>query len=216
MTRSGRRLARRTPPDRAREEFERFVASSAADLLRLAYLVVWDLTAAEDLVQECYVRVARKWTRISKMERPDAYTRRVLVHLAIDDSRRQRRRRGELDRRALGEADQPDRVVETELGLVDLHHDLVDVLGRLAPRQRAVLVLRFFADMTEEQVAEALGCSVGTVKSTASRALARLREHYDLLPRADLTGNGHFDAETHSNGHHSPTTKASNDARTRT
>ncbi len=216
MTRSGRRLARRTSPDRAREEFERFVASSAADLLRLAYLVVWDLTAAEDLVQECFVRVAHRWTRISKMERPDAYTRRVLVHLAIDDSSRQRRRRGELDRHAFAPAEQPDRVVETGLELVDLRHDLVGLLGRLAPRQRAVLVLRYFEDMTEERVAEVLDCSVGTVKSTASRALDRLREHYDLLPRADLTGNGHLDAETHANGHHSPTTKASNDARVRT
>ena len=81
--------------DRAHEEFEQFVATCGNDLLRTGYLVVWDLGSAEDLVQECLFRVARRWPRVRSMEHPKAYARRVLINLALDDSRRRRRHHSE-------------------------------------------------------------------------------------------------------------------------
>ncbi len=162
--------------DRAHEEFEQFVATCGRDLLRTGYLVVWDLGSAEDLVQECLFRVARRWPRVRTMEHPKAYARRVLVNLALDDGKRRRRHRSELDVRGHGlVADRPDEVTARALGMVETSSELIDALGALAPRQRAVLVLRYFEDLSEVQVAEAMGCSVGTVKSTTSRALDRLR-----------------------------------------
>ncbi len=208
MTLSGRHVVRRTSADQVREEFDRFVTSAAADLLHLAYLVVWDLSAAEDVVQECLLRVARRWPRVRRMERRDAYTRRVLVNLAIDDVSRNRRRRDELDHHGVEGAGTPDVAVGTSLEAVDLRHELVDALGHLAPRQRAVLVLRYFADMTEEQAAEVLDCSVGTVKSTASRALERMREHYDVVPRSELSAAERVAVGTHTNGRHNPTNES--------
>jgi RNA polymerase sigma-70 factor (sigma-E family) len=170
MTRGAKR-------ERAREDFEEFVATCAGDLLRTAYLVVWDLAAAEDLVQECLFEIAKRWPRVRAMEHPAAYARRILVNLALGGAKRRSRHRAELDwegRRLGGEPS--DDAAERTLGLVDTTCELVDALRGLAPRQRAVLGLRYFDDLSEAQVAEILGCSVGTVKSTTSRGLDRLRQ----------------------------------------
>jgi RNA polymerase sigma-70 factor (sigma-E family) len=163
--------------DQAREEFERFVADSADDLLRTGFLVVWDLTSAEDLVQECLFQTARRWHRVRTMEHPTAYARQILVNLALDDAKRRRRRRSELDlqnRPAMEDRD--DQAAASALGMVEITSELIDALSALAPRQRAALVLRYIEDLSETQVAEILGCSVGTVKSTTSRALEHLRK----------------------------------------
>src|SRR5581483_7612389 len=130
-----------------------------------------DTGEAEDLVQETLVKVARRWPRVRRMEQPRAYAHRVLVNLAIDGARGRSRRRGELD----AAAELPDTAAEALAG-VEARADLLDALGRLNTRQRAVLVLRYFNDLSESQTAEVLGCSQGTVKSSASRGLARLRE----------------------------------------
>src|SRR5579863_1092110 len=82
--------------DRVREDFERFVAEATDDLLRTAYLVLWDLASAEDLVQECLFRVARRWPRVRTMEHPTAYARRIVVNLALDDAKHRHRRSAEL------------------------------------------------------------------------------------------------------------------------
>jgi RNA polymerase sigma-70 factor (sigma-E family) len=162
--------------ERRRAEFEQFVTESSPALLRTAYLVAWDLTEAEDLVQECLLAVARRWPRVRGMERPHAYARRMLINLALDGATRRSRRRQELD------ADAPSVLAHLtdDAGIralrdVDVRSELTEALGRLAPRQRAVLVLRYFEDLPEAEVARLLGCSVGTVKSTASRGLARLQ-----------------------------------------
>jgi RNA polymerase sigma-70 factor (sigma-E family) len=153
------------------------VADSADDLLRTGFLMVWDLTSAEDLVQECLFRIARRWHRVRTMEHPKAYARQVLVNLALDDAKRRHRRRSELDlRNRPAMEDRDDQAAASALGMVEITSELIDALGTLAPRQRAALVLRYFEDLSEAQVAEILGCSVGTVKSTTSRALERLRE----------------------------------------
>jgi RNA polymerase sigma-70 factor (sigma-E family) len=154
-------------------EFEQFVACSAARLLRLGFLVVGDLGRAEDLVQETLVRVARRWPRVRAMDEPFAYTRRVLVNLARDDRRRAARRP-----EVLGEA--PHDIVSDHTGAFEVHDELIRGLAELTPRQRATLVLRFWEDLPESEVAALLGCSVGTVKTQTFRALEHLRRFYDV------------------------------------
>jgi RNA polymerase sigma-70 factor (sigma-E family) len=149
-------------------DFELFVAASAGRLLRTAYLLVGDLGLAEDLLQTALERTARHWPGLSGA--PEAYARTVLANLATD----RWRRLGTRPREVLGstlELATPDATSTVELRLT-----LIDGLLQLTRRQRAVLVLRFFDDLTEAQTAAALGLSVGTVKSTTSRSLARLRE----------------------------------------
>ena len=158
-------------------DFDQFVAAHVDGLLRTAYLIVWDEGEAEDLVQECLLKVARGWRRVRRMEQPQAYARRILVNLALDGARGRAQRRGELERGApasLGAAD--------PLPALEARAELLQALGQLNERQRAVLVLRYFNDLTEAQVADVLGCSPGTVKSSASRGLARLREALQPVP----------------------------------
>jgi len=162
---------------RAPSDFDEFVRANLDGLVRTASMIVWDLKEAEDLVQDALFKVARRWGRVGLMEDPLAYTRRVLVHLALRQSGRRARRRAELELRATeGGAEQA--------ALVGLgtRAELVEALARLAPRQRAVIVLRYFLDLSEVETARALGCSVGTVKSNAAKGLAHLREAFTAVP----------------------------------
>ena len=160
------------------DDFDEFVAGNLEQLLRTAYLITWDAGEAEDLVQECLLKVARRWRRVRGMAQPRAFARRILVNLALDDARGRTQRRGELDG-APAVAEGPSR--DLLVGL-ETRAELLDALARLTPRQRAVLVLRYFNDFTEAQTAEVLDCSPGTVKSNASRGLARLREVLAPIP----------------------------------
>lgn len=153
-------------------EFDQFVAAHVDGLLRTAYLIAWDEREAEDLVQECLFKVARRWPRVSSMDHPRAYAHRILVNLAVSGGPRRARRRVELDAVSVVGTEPSSDPLE---GLAD-RADLLDALAGLPRRQRAVLVLRYFSDLTEAQAASVLGCSEGTVKSSASRGLARLRE----------------------------------------
>jgi RNA polymerase sigma-70 factor (sigma-E family) len=159
-----------------RRDFDRFVAESTDGLLRTAYLIVWDLPEAEDLVQETLFKVARRWPKVRRMEHPAAYARRILVNLALDGGVKRSRRRAELSEAPAGEAAAPSAPIDTD-------DELHAALAALPPRQRAVLVLRYFLDLPEAEVATALQCSLGTVKSTASRGLARLEQ--SLRPAND-------------------------------
>jgi RNA polymerase sigma-70 factor (sigma-E family) len=153
-----------------RADFDRFVAGATDTLLRTAYLIVGDLGEAEDLVQETLFEVARRWPRVRRMEHPNAYARRILVNRAVGGAQRRARRRQEL---AAGVP--PERALPAFAGAEIAEHDeLIAALAALPPRQRAVIVLRYFLDLPEAEVAAALKCSLGTVKSTASRGLARL------------------------------------------
>ena len=158
-------------------DFDQFVAKHVDDLLRTAYLIVWDEAEAEDLVQECLLKVARRWPRVRRMDQPRAYARRVLVNLAVDGARGRARRHRELGAEAAASL-----IAIDPLPAVDTRAELLQALGQLPARQRAVLVLRYFNDLTEAQVAEVLGCPAGTVKSSASRGLARLREALQPIP----------------------------------
>ena len=170
-----------------RRDFERFVAERTDQLLCTACLLTGDVAEAEDLVQETLLRVARRWPRVAAMEHPGAYARQILVNLALRDSGRRARRIVELaalpDARTL---DLADGRAEDNLRRVDARAELIAVLNSLPARQRAVIVLRYWDDLPEAEVAALLGCSVGTVKSAASRAIARLRDasadHKNLEP----------------------------------
>jgi RNA polymerase sigma-70 factor (sigma-E family) len=156
-------------------EFTDFVVGSGRRLLRTAMLLTGDHGHAEDLLQTALERTARHWTKLDGA--PEAYTRVVLARLATDRWRRLGSRVAEVV------GDPPDSVQNDMAGDIAVRHALIAALAQLTRRQRAVLVLRFFDDLTEAQTAEALGVSVGTVKSTASRATARLRQLVpDLAP----------------------------------
>jgi RNA polymerase sigma-70 factor (sigma-E family) len=175
-----------TRAERAKADFEQFVTASSDALLRTAYLVVWDPVEAEDLVQECLLSVARRWPRVRKMDHPHAYARRVLINLALDGAQRRTRHRQELvgdETAALWAV--ADESSARRVNAIGVRAELIEGLGTLPPRQRAVLVLRYFEDLSEAQVAELLGCSVGTVKSTASRGLTRL--HAALSPEVSIS-----------------------------
>lgn len=146
--------------------FEQFVAAASARLLRTAFLLTRDWGHAEDLLQATLAKTWPAWHRIDG--EPEPYVRRIMVNTYATWWRR--RWRSEQPTEQL-----PDLSTEHPQAGVDEREWLWQALGRLPRRQRAVLVLRFFEDLTEAQVAEVLGCSVGTVKSQASRALARLR-----------------------------------------
>jgi RNA polymerase sigma-70 factor (sigma-E family) len=164
--------------DRAAQlEFEVFVAASGRSLLRTAWLLTGDRGHSEDIVQTVLERTARRWTRLQGS--PEAYARRSVINLANDRWRRRRTSVTEVqvaDLATLGENAGRDPIAEIELRQALLH-----ALRELPPRQRAVLVLRYFLDLDERDVAVTLGVSVGTVKSSASRGLARLRSRAPYL-----------------------------------
>jgi RNA polymerase sigma-70 factor (sigma-E family) len=150
--------------------FDAFVNGNLNGLLRTAFLITWDPKEAEDLVQESLFRVAAQWSRVGSMRQPVAYARRVLINLALDEAKSRARRSAEL-----GEA--TIEIGADSLGIARLESraELIDALRALPSRQRAVIVLRYFLDLSEAETAWALDCSIGTVKSTSSKALARLR-----------------------------------------
>ncbi|WTW92738.1 SigE family RNA polymerase sigma factor [Streptomycetaceae bacterium NBC_01309] len=159
------RASRREDADRA---FQGFMTSRWARLRRAAFLLTGNFHDAEDLAQAALVRVYVKWDRVSASDEIDAYVWRILVHANADRLRRRR------IRELLG-VGAPERAGDDRTGEVDARRSLVDALGRLPVRQRTVLVLCFFEDMSHAQAAEVLGTRASTVRSQVVRALARLR-----------------------------------------
>jgi RNA polymerase sigma-70 factor (sigma-E family) len=153
-------------------QFTEFVRRHQADLLRTAWLLCGDRHQAEELVQQALVRTYSRWRHVRQRD-PLGYTRRVLANLRIDHWRR-RRREVLVPPDELSPGDTPlhGRAAADRTGDRD---QLVRALATLTPRQRRVVVLRHFLDLSEAEVAEDLGVSAGTVKSTASRAMAALR-----------------------------------------
>lgn len=160
---------------RDRTSFDEYVTVRSPQLLRLAYLLTRDWQLAEDLLQTALVKTWSAWGRLDAGS-PDGYVRRVLVTTHL--SWRRRRWVGEIATGTL--PDHPDAADGTDA--VDERDRLWRRLGELPPRQRAVLVLRFFEDLSDEQIAGVLGISVGGVRSQASRALSHLREVVDRHP----------------------------------
>jgi RNA polymerase sigma-70 factor (sigma-E family) len=161
-----------------RPEFDAFVAVRWSRLLRVAYLLTADWASAEDLLQNALVKAWFAWRRISGD--PEPYVRRIVVTTFV--SGRRRRWRAEVPVETL-----PDVAVSADASAGHADRDLLwRALGRLPAKQRAVLVLRYFEDLSEEQIAATLGVRAGTVKSQAAKALARLRLDESL--RLDNTG----------------------------
>jgi len=157
--------------DEAGRTFEDFVAGFSSHLFTMALLLTGHHRAeAEDLLQGVLERAFRRWRRISRGGDPEPYVRRMLVNASVDRWRLLRQR-----------SEEPLAAVRADPAAGDLAAEIADrdlvlrALAVLPARQRAVLVLRYFSDLSEAQTAATLGCSVGSVKSQASRALARLR-----------------------------------------
>jgi RNA polymerase sigma-70 factor (sigma-E family) len=150
------------------EEFRAFVSARYAALVRTARLIAHDASQAEDLTQAALVTTYSRWPRLRDPGAAEAYTRTVLVRQCIRAG--QRRWRGELPT-----ADLPDVAQADRFAAVDDADAVRRALAQLPVDQRAVLVLRYYADLTEQDIAEVLNCSVGTVKSRAHRALGALR-----------------------------------------
>jgi RNA polymerase sigma-70 factor (sigma-E family) len=149
--------------------FTAFVATHADALVRSAFLLTGRLADAEDAVQSALLKVYLAWSRIERRDAALAYARRAVVREVIDV------RRGPL-RRVRPTERPPDVAIPSAAERVDAQDAMHAALLRLPPRQRAVLVLRYFDDLTEAQAADVLGIRVGSVKQHASRGLAHLRD----------------------------------------
>ncbi|HEX6686079.1 MAG TPA: SigE family RNA polymerase sigma factor [Candidatus Limnocylindrales bacterium] len=163
------------------EGLDTLVAERGSALLGTAVLLTGSRAAGEDLLQAALERLMRSWNKVGGDR--ERYLRKTMYHLAIDQWRR-RKRRPEvfIDFEPPGQAD--------ATAAFDQRDELSRALALLPPRQRAVLVLRYWEQLSEAETAEMLGCSLGTVKSSASRGLARLRELADAWDSQETTSNG--------------------------
>ncbi|MEU1268134.1 SigE family RNA polymerase sigma factor [Streptomyces sp. NPDC005799] len=153
-------------------DFDAFVAARSAALFRGALVLTGNRDAAEDLVQETLERACRKWRAISAKDAPDAYVRRIMVNLANDRWRRFRRT----------VPDSADRVAPgDEYGQVDSRDQLVRALQQLPMRMRTVVVLRYFHDLSDAEIAVDLDISPSTVRSQLARGIEKLRSQFPAL-----------------------------------
>lgn len=162
--------------ERIRQDFAEFVAARSAELLRLAYVLTGDKHAAEDLLQSALTKAAARWGRIHSA--PERYVRQIMYREQISWWRRRARRPVTLMARV------PEPPAQDQMVMVEARLTLRDALLALPPGKRAMLVLRYMEDLPEAQVADILGCSVGTVRSQTHRAIAQLRS---VLPALGLT-----------------------------
>jgi RNA polymerase sigma-70 factor (sigma-E family) len=153
-------------------EYVEYVRARAVTLRRVAHQLCGDWHGAEDLVQRAFVLLYRHWRQANAASSLDAYTRRILVNVYLEDRRRW------WSRRVTPRAEPRSETTGADAG-ADGRVDLVAALARIAPGQRAVLVLRYWEGLDVAETAEVLGCSPGTVKSQTSSAIAALRR---LLP----------------------------------
>lgn len=164
-------------------DFTEYVRARQDRLFRTAYLLSGDRERAQDLAQSTLARLFRHWKQAQRADNLDAYARSVMVRIYMHEQRRAKHER-ELHER-LDPPPAPDRP--------DVRLTIVEALDLLPPKARAVVVLRYWEDLSVATTAKVLGCSEGNVKSQSSRALARLR---DLLPGHLLAGTEPYAAET--------------------
>ncbi|WP_199438885.1 SigE family RNA polymerase sigma factor [Umezawaea beigongshangensis] len=155
--------------------FAEYFAARSDAMRNTAYLLCGDWHRAEDLVQQTFVKLYRVWWRISRHEALDAYTRRTLVRTFVSDLRRGWFRNERV-------TDSPTDVRSEQRHHAEERMVLLEALEKVPPRQRAVIVLRYWEDQSVEDTARLLGCSRGTVKSQASRGLQTLRRLLDATP----------------------------------
>lgn len=151
-------------------EYEEFVTDRLGSLLRYAVMLTGDVHSAEDIVQETMVRVQLNWRRVARADSPERYVRRMLTNQYLDW------RRGSWLRRVLLHAEPPDATPAGDHAQAAADRDEVWCwLARLPRQQRAALVLRYYEGLPDAEIADVLGCAVGTVRAHVSRALATLR-----------------------------------------
>jgi len=153
--------------ERARRDFGEFAAARSAELLRLGYLLTGDHHAGEDLLQSALTKAAAHWERIHGA--PEGYVRRIMYREQVSWWRRRARRL------EIAVAEVPELPARDEVAGVEARLALRDALLALPPGKRVMLVLRYLEDLPEAQVADILGCSVGTVRSQTHKAIAQLR-----------------------------------------
>jgi RNA polymerase sigma-70 factor (sigma-E family) len=165
------------------DDYREYVAGRLDGLRRTAYLLCGNWHTADDLVSTVLAQLYKHWRRVSTMDNIDGYVRRALMRTWLNECRRPWRREW-----SAGDA-MPDRSATTrghDAGVTD-RLTILAALAELPARRRAVVVLRYFSDMTVEETAAALGCSTGTVKSQTARALDALRKR--LSPALSLKGD---------------------------
>ena len=164
--------------------FTDFVVDVEARLLRTAYLLTGDHGHAEDLVQTALVKAHRNWAKVQRADSPTAYVRRILVTSHVS----WRRRMSTSEQVIETVPDRPGDDLQARQATSDL---VRTALAELSPRVRAVVVLRWFEDLTEVETARVLGCSTSTVSTHAARGLATLRRHLDAVETADTDTSIH-------------------------
>ncbi|NUR63516.1 MAG: SigE family RNA polymerase sigma factor [Catenulispora sp.] len=157
------------------DEFTEFAQARQGHLRRLAFLLCGDWHDAQDLTQTALLNLCRHWGKARRADSVEGYAHKVLVHAYLDH-RRKYRRDAERALDFTRQAEIANDAAAGPAGQSELRLTLLDALARLAPRGRAVLVLRFWEDLSVEATAAVLGCSSGNVKSQTSRALGRLRD----------------------------------------
>lgn len=151
------------------DDFTEYVEAAWARLFRTAYALTGDVTTAEDLLQRTLVKAFVHWKRVSRAESPDSYLRRMMVNESASAWRTRSSRREVLTQ-------QPPEVPSDSFdGLLATRDELWQGVCELPPRQRAVVVLRYYEDLSEREIAEVLGISQGSVKSMSSAAISKLR-----------------------------------------
>ncbi|MFB8239736.1 SigE family RNA polymerase sigma factor [Kitasatospora purpeofusca] len=161
-------------------DFNAFVTGAWPRLMRTAFLLTGDRYLAEDVVQTALERTYAAWGRVTKADEPYAYVRRIVIN---EHARRFRRRVPEQLVNTVPERTGPDGFAR-----LDERAALLEALGTLPPGQRQAVVLRYWEDLSESQAAAAMGCSVGTVKSQASKGIAKLRELSSLITMTSIGG----------------------------
>jgi RNA polymerase sigma-70 factor (sigma-E family) len=168
------------------EEFRDFMHGRWPAMVRLAYALTGDQGHAEDVAQTAFARAYASWPKVRRTGSPEAYVRRIVINENLNRFRKHRvaeRLTGTLPDSGTGALAGP--LAAADAADATRQYDdrsvLIAALQRLGPKQRAVIVLRYWLDLTEAEIAAALGCSVGTVKSQAARALATLRQSAELV-----------------------------------
>ena len=161
------------------DDFGQFMASRWPGLVRLAYGITGDRWLAEDIAQTTLASAYAAWWRVRRADDPDAYVRRMLINAC--NSRFRRRR---VTEKLHAMAELPDTGLADPSDIVGDRAALVAAVRQLPPRQRAIVVLRYLEDLSDARVAVVLGCSAATVRSQASRALAKLRDSAALADTA--------------------------------
>jgi RNA polymerase sigma-70 factor (sigma-E family) len=163
-------------------EFRDFMHGRWPAMVRLAYALTGDQGHAEDVAQAAFARAYASWPKVRRTENPEGYVRRIVIN-----ENRNRFRKHRVTERLTdappepGPSADPGLVMADAASQYDERSALMAALRRLGPRQRAVIVLRYWLGLTEAETAAELNCSVGTVKSQASRALATLRQSAELV-----------------------------------